>query len=330
MYRLNTKFRLSLLLLLVGLPATSANATGDRSMPKWSSNVDEAMAEARRLQRPLLMHFYADWCGPCHRMEREVLNSPRLLVQLDRGFVAVKVNSDQHPELVERFDIRTLPSDVVIDPSGRVIAQNDGFQTLQAYQARLASAHREFSEAMRVHIARNGSGSTEPPPDPLDARDRRDAGPGGPKLEQPLPLRDGIDRSAVDVGLDGYSPISLWNNRKWRKGRPQFASNHRGIVYLMASDEERDQFRANPQRYAPQFLGCDPVLLAESGRAVRGNPQYGAYFSGMLYLFATGETRVKFTQSPHRYTQSRHTFRIDQIERNLPRLSERETDGRSK
>ncbi len=321
----NAKLRLSALCLLAGLCATAPlDAAEAPTLPRWSTNVDEAIAEAKRLKRPLLMHFYADWCGPCHRMEREVLNTSPVMRQLGRGFVAVKVNSDRHPELIERFDIRTLPSDVVIDPAGRVIAQSDGFQNVQMYQARLASVDRRFRNATRVNIARSGSGGVESQPAPRDNRNRAGA------RQKERRLRDGIDRSAVDVGLNGYSPISLWNERRWQKGRAEFAWTHKGVVYLMRNAQERDQFRANPERYASQFLGCDPVVISESRRAVRGNPQYGAYFSGMLFLFATAETRMKFQRAPHRYSRSRHTFRIDDIERRLVRLSEREQDKESR
>jgi len=320
--QLIAKYRLLLLCLLLAVHGTSLTIASE---PRWSTDVDGAMEEAQRLNRPLLMHFYADWCGPCRRMDREVLHSSGLLQQLDRGFVAVKVNSDHHPELVERFDIRTLPSDVIMGPSGRVLAQNDGFQNLQIYQARLASVERQFHNAARIHIADGGSNAPGPPELGLDAEQaptitpRRSVGPP----------RDGIDRSAVRVGLDGYSPIALWNNRQWQKGRMEFASSHKGVVYLMASESEWQQFRSHPERYAPQLLGCDPVVLAQSERAIRGNPQYGAYYSGMLYLFASAETRLQFSRAPHRYAQSRHTLRIDQIERHGVRLSEREAGEQS-
>jgi YHS domain-containing protein len=255
-------------------------------------------------------------------MDREVLNSSGLLSQLGRGFVAVKINSDQHPELIDQYDIRALPSDVFVDPSGRVIAQSDGFQDLRTYQARLASIERAFLDATRVHIAGGGSGETPVP------------SPQGPAILQPSITpndspegpRDGIDRSAVDVGLGGYSPISLWNERAWRKGSPEFASSHKGVVYFMASARELQQFQAAPERYAPQLLGCDPVILSESKRAVKGSPEYGAYFGGMLYLFVSMETRARFAESPQRFSGSQHTLRINQIERRLVRVSERPSE----
>ena len=61
-------------------------------------------------------------------MDREVLSSAELKRDMGRRLIAVKINSDEHRELVDRYDIRALPSDVFIDPHGRIIARAKGYQ----------------------------------------------------------------------------------------------------------------------------------------------------------------------------------------------------------
>lgn len=290
--------------LLVLLSAVAAYAQYNLA-PRWSSDFAQAEAESKRLNRPLLIHFYADWCGPCQRMEREVLHSAELSQQLSRGFVAVKVNSDHHPELLDRFNVRTLPSDVIIDSRGRVLAISSGFQERHQYVARLASIARDL---------RASESSSQPP---VQHEPRR---PTYPAADHPP--RDGIDRNAVDIGLDGFSPITLWNSRKWVKGRREFGWPHQGVMYFMSNAEELAQFQSDPARYAPQYLGCDPVILMESKRAIRGTAKFGAYFDDRLFLFVSTDTRGRFAREPAKYQQRREALRIDDIEREKIRTTD--------
>jgi YHS domain-containing protein len=73
-------------------------------------------------------------------------------------------------------------------------------------------------------------------------------------------------------------------------------------------------FEQNPRRYAPQNLGCDPVLLLSDQRAISGRIQYGAFFDGNLYLFRSEDNRALFRKNPLRYTRIRHAVRVEEIE----------------
>ena len=81
----------------------------------------------------------------------------------------------------------------------------------------------------------------------------------------------------------------------------------------MADANELRQFRANPERYAPKLLGCDPVLLNETDRAIAGKIDFGAYFDGELYFFVSAKSRKIFRAKPLRYTRTRHVLRVDHI-----------------
>ena len=121
----------------------------------------------------------------------------------------------------------------------------------------------------------------------------------------------------------------MWNHRKWRKGRTDLSWQHKGVVYFMVDQAEFEQFKKDPGRYAPRFLGCDAVILDESNRVVRGDIKYGAYFDGRLYLFATYDTRRRFKLNPGRYAKLRQALRIDQIERRPLRLGQVESNSTS-
>jgi thiol:disulfide interchange protein len=87
---------------------------------QWSTTVDAARAEAKKSGRPILVEFYADWCGPCKEMARTTLKAPAV-VNMTRSFVPVRVNVDQNPAFAAKYGVGPIPSNFVIKPSGEVI-----------------------------------------------------------------------------------------------------------------------------------------------------------------------------------------------------------------
>ena len=68
------------------------------------------------------------------------------------------------------------------------------------------------------------------------------------------------------------------------------------------------------RRYAPRFLGCDPIVIWESDRAVLGSTRFGAFYNDQLYLFTSDQNRQSFKQDPDRYIRTRVVLRVDEIE----------------
>jgi YHS domain-containing protein len=100
------------------------------------------------------------------------------------------------------------------------------------------------------------------------------------------------------LGLDGYCPVTLKSLKKWTQGNSEFGAVHRGRTYLFVGPQERDQFMADPDAYSPVFAGYDPVLLLEKQQSVPGRREFGMSFDGRIYLFASKESREKFSASP--------------------------------
>jgi thiol-disulfide isomerase/thioredoxin/YHS domain-containing protein len=296
---------------------------GDTPARGWQADFAKAEAEARRLGVPLVVHFYADWCGPCRQMEADVLSRPELTAEFGTRAVGVKVNTDHSPDLVTRFGITSLPADVIVGPDAQVLAKTTGYQERQGYIGRVVGFGAQFVKAAKTMVAavKPGGGQvamqplvvqpmpalssvTQPATQPTVAEST--ATPETkPEVKAPTAVAQvPVDASKPDpIGLEGYSPVALTKNRAWTAGKPEFAWNHQGIEYRMATAEEFEVFKENPNRYAPQYLGCDPMILATTERTVVGNIKYGAFFRGALYLFYTEENRSHFLNEPQKYSE---------------------------
>jgi thioredoxin len=71
---------------------------------------------------PVLVDFYADWCGPC-RMLAPTLD--RLAKEFSGKARIVKVNVDQDPGLAQKYQVNSIPALVFIN-EGEVVAQSAG------------------------------------------------------------------------------------------------------------------------------------------------------------------------------------------------------------
>ncbi|MFN5073992.1 MAG: thioredoxin [Planctomyces sp.] len=71
---------------------------------------------------PVLVDFYADWCGPC-RMLAPALD--RLATEFSGKARIVKVNLDQNPQLASEFNVQAIPT-LAFVVQGKVVGQSAG------------------------------------------------------------------------------------------------------------------------------------------------------------------------------------------------------------
>jgi thioredoxin 1 len=79
----------------------------------------EFEAEVLKAETPVLVDFWAEWCGPCRAMEPSI----NVLASDYFGKVAVgKLNVDDNPEITMRYMVRGIPT-VILFKGGRIVDQ---------------------------------------------------------------------------------------------------------------------------------------------------------------------------------------------------------------
>ncbi len=96
------------------LPATSA--------PIEVTDVATFDAVIAAAKVPVLVDFWAEWCGPCRMVAPEV---GRAAHQLAGTGVVLKVNTDKLPALAQRYRVSGIPSFAVFD-GGKLVRQQAG------------------------------------------------------------------------------------------------------------------------------------------------------------------------------------------------------------
>ncbi len=96
---------------------------------KWLS-FDEARGVAANQNKPIFVDVYADWCGPCKAMDKEVFPNDSVKTILTSRFVPAKINGDDPAvgdTLKKQFGIRAYPTYIVLSPAGKERKRHLGF-----------------------------------------------------------------------------------------------------------------------------------------------------------------------------------------------------------
>jgi len=97
---------------------SQSHGAGGIAWREWS---EDAFAASRSEDKPVLLTLGATWCHWCHVMDETAYSDPRVIELVNSGFIPVRVDVDQRPDISLRYNQGTYPSVAFLTPDGEFL-----------------------------------------------------------------------------------------------------------------------------------------------------------------------------------------------------------------
>ncbi len=131
-------------ILLAGLFVMGANTAQAGGMIAWRKSLNEAMLEAKRSHKLLMVDFYTGWCGYCKKLDAETYTDAGV-IRLSDQVVSVKVDAEHEGKaLATKYKVRGYPTILFLNETGGVEGNIGGYLPPAGFSQR-------FTETMKRH-----------------------------------------------------------------------------------------------------------------------------------------------------------------------------------
>ena len=113
-------------------------------------------------------------------------------------------------------------------------------------------------------------------------------------------LKTGFFGGRTDTAINGYDTVAYFTVGKPVKGLDSFVADWSGAKWKFASQAHLDLFKANPEKYAPQYGGYCAYGVTQ-GYLVKVEPDQFTVRDGKLYLNYDADVQAKWSKDPAGY-----------------------------
>ncbi len=306
------------LAILVG--STSISLAADTNQMPWQPNLETAQHIAAQSHRLVLIPFWGPSCKPCMRLEQEVFSHAEVARALESNFVLVRLNVEEAPGTARLYGVSSIPTDVIISPSGRLVAQLQSPPTANQYVAQMNQAavgHRELLRQVAVTQTQQAAATAQAPAAQQSVAMAPNGGTAGAPGTGATVPPNGTPGAQATATTDRYGeyfrqhPGAAGPNAAVpdanSAAQSQLAVAGQGFANAQVSAAQHVQVPAEPPQL-PQgcpplgLSGYCPVTMVERKAWAMGDKAWGVVHRGRTYLFLGPQEKDKFLADPDRYS----------------------------
>ena len=272
----------------------------------WRHDIRQAAEEAARENKPMLIKVTAVWCGHCKRMQK-TFDDRRIADLVNTGFIPVLIDADQSPEFCASIGIEGLPATVVMSPDMKVIEHIRGYRTPKQLDEQIARLSRASTSVAAQQPGPAAHGEYPAVPSAVQTANAAAAGQDVVNAEQtgqqPAVGQQFAAQQVVaqPPAFQGCCLVSLLDEKQLNRGLENHTTVYRGVTLVFASEDYKQRFEADPEKYWPAFDGYCAVSARDFQTSREGLPNLTALYRGRIWLFARPELRRRFISAPQVY-----------------------------
>ncbi len=89
---------------------------------QWQTDIEQGRQLAAQTGKRVLVHFWSTSCPPCRRLESQVYSRRDVAEKIAATFIPVKIDAASNASLLQHYQIRLLPTDLIMEPDGSVLS----------------------------------------------------------------------------------------------------------------------------------------------------------------------------------------------------------------
>lgn len=129
-----TAFLIYTFLLVCVTPSLDANAQHGKTESTHEigftdKSFSQVLADAKKGHKKIFVDLYAVWCGPCKALQRTTFKDPKAAAYYNSNFINVSIDivKGEGPALAKKWKVEGLPTLLILDENGKVIADHTGY-----------------------------------------------------------------------------------------------------------------------------------------------------------------------------------------------------------